>query len=302
MIHLVMTNRFTGGNMNARPTHLLALFAAASVGLATPAIAWAEPAAPTTETPVRMAIGLTASQHLVSFKVNDPWTSVDLGEITGVDDDEDIVGIDYRVEDGLLYGLGDDGGVYSFDGVVGTKVSELTVDLTGTHWGVDFNPVTGLLRIVSDDGQNLIHDLELGTPEIDGTTTEETDLNYVGGANPALGVSAIAYENVDTDATTDTRLLDIDTNLDQTVHQFPEADGVLTLIGKLGIDAQNNAGFDIYSTLDENGVAVSNTGVAALSVAGVYGLYGIDLETGAAKAVCDFPDELQVTDLAVQLS
>ncbi|GIH02086.1 hypothetical protein Rhe02_01530 [Rhizocola hellebori] len=298
MIHLVMTNRFTGGNMKLRPTHLLALTAAASIGLATPAIAYGAPGETetpvTTEAPVRLGIGLTTAQHLVTFKVNDPWTAEDIGEISGLVGDEDIVGIDYRVQDGLLYGLGNAGGVYTFEGVVGTKVSQLSVALTGAFWGVDFNPVDGLLRVVSDNGQNLIHDLETADadPLTDGNTVEEA----------ALEASAIAYENIDSDATTGTRLLDIDTDLNQTSHQSTDTEGVLTLVGPLGIDVQDNAGFDIYSTLDANGAAASNKGVAALSYAGVFGLYDIDLVTGAAKAICDFPDELQVTDLAVQLS
>ena len=82
--------------------------------------------------------------------------------------------------------------------------------------------------------------------------------------------------------------------------QSPEDAGLLALTGKLGVDPAAKAGFDIHSTL-ENGVAVATNGFAALSVNGVYGLYGIDLTTGAATEVCDFPDELQVTDLAVQL-
>jgi hypothetical protein len=276
--------------MNLRPAHLLSLFAAASLGLAAPGVAHGAPA----EGPAYTAIGLTTEQHLVTFKVNDPWTTQDIGAITGLEgDDTTIVGIDYRIQDGMLYGLGNAGGVYTFNGTEATPVSQLSVALTGTYWGVDFNPVSGLLRIVSDDGQNLAHDLDTDT------TDEQDPLSYDDGATTATGITAAAYSNTLSDST-ETTLYDIDTNLNQTVTQAPPADGALTVVGPLGVDPDTNAGFDIHSTLDENSV-VTNKGYAALSVNGTFGLWGIDLETGAAVEVCDFPDELQVTDLAVQL-
>jgi hypothetical protein len=297
MIHPVIDQPIHGGNMNLRPTHLLSLFAAASLGLAAPGIAHGAPS----DGPAYTAIGLTTAQHLVTFQVNDPWTTQDIGAITGLDGDTTIVGIDYRVQDGLLYGLGEAGGVYSFEGVVATKVSQLTVALAGTHWGVDFNPAADRLQIVSDTGQNLSHDLKLGEDPatVDGETTEDAPLNYLGNESVAIGTS-VAYANNDLTDTTDTTLYNIDTNLDQTVTQTAVS-GVLTPVGALGLDPATGAGFDIHSTLDENGAAVSNAGYAALSINGVYGLWGIDLTTGLASEVCDFPDELQVTDLAVQL-
>ena len=202
--------------MNLRPTHLLSLFAAVSVGLAAPAFAYGAPA--TGEAPVQTAIGLTTDQHFVTFKVNDPWTSADIGAITGLVEGETILGIDYRVQDGLLYGVGSLGGVYSFEGTAGTRVSQLTVALEGTAFGVDFNPVADRLQILSDTGQNLSHDLQLGLDvdvdpaTVDGETVVDVTLAYPATANAVAGVAAvIAYTNNDLDETTDTTLVGIDT-------------------------------------------------------------------------------------------
>ena len=59
----------------------------------------------------------------------------------------------------MLYGVGNGGGVYSIDPATAQAsfVSQLSVALDGTSFGVDFNPAAGRLRIVSDAGQNLRH-------------------------------------------------------------------------------------------------------------------------------------------------
>ena len=55
-------------------------------------------------------IGLTSDQRLVSFNSNAPkLTFKSIGTIAGLSGDTGLVGIDYRVQDGLLYGVGDAG-------------------------------------------------------------------------------------------------------------------------------------------------------------------------------------------------
>ena len=61
------------------------------------------------------AIGLTADQRLVGFRVNKPDDVRGIGKITGLTGDTKLIGIDYRVQDGKLYGVGDAGGVYTLD-------------------------------------------------------------------------------------------------------------------------------------------------------------------------------------------
>ena len=71
----------------------------------------------------------------------------------------------------------------------------LTLPLDGMFFGVDFNPAADRLRIISNRGQNLAHNVNAG-----GVTVANATLTYT--APPAapvvaLGVTAAAYTNND---------------------------------------------------------------------------------------------------------
>ena len=218
-----------------------------------------------------------------------------------------LVGIDYRVQDGRLYGVGDSGGIYTVS-LAGrhpraSLVSRLTVPLAGTSFGVDFNPAANRLRVVTDTGQNLRHNIDdpMGAPAA-GTTATDAPLT-VPGPPPvtATGVTAAAYTNNDLDTTTATTLFDIDTTLDQVVVQSPANAGLLAPTGKLGTDAGSWAGFDIYSRVSK-GTTVSNTGFATLAVSGRQTFHQVNLLTGDVTAVGAFPAGHQVVDIAIPLA
>lgn len=164
--------------------------------------------------------------------------------------DTRLVGIDFRVANGELYGLGDQGGIYIIetDDASTTKVSQLTISLMGSAFGVDFNPAADALRIISDEGQDLRHPFAGPTA---GTTVNDGILNYVGppAVSPALGVTAAGYTNNDTDSDTATTLYDLDSNLDQTVIQAPPNAGTLNVVGKSGVNISPRNGFDVYSVV-----------------------------------------------------
>ena len=110
-------------------------------------------------------IGLTDEGRLVSFKARSPKRTRDIGAVTGLSgSDTALVGIDFRVQDGKLYGVGNGGGVYTIDPTTAqaTFVNALSVPLSGKSFGVDFNPAADRLRIVSDTGQNLAHNVTPG--------------------------------------------------------------------------------------------------------------------------------------------
>jgi hypothetical protein len=244
------------------------------------------------------AVGLTSDQRLVSFRVNEPDKARGTAKVSGLQGDKRLVGIDFRVQDGKLYGVGDAGGVYTLtaNDAKATKVSQLTVALSGTYFGVDFNPAADRLRVVSDTGQNLRHNVNAG-----GTTNADTALTYPPATTVVSGVTAVAYTNNDLNADTATALYDIDTMLDQVALQAPANSGQLSPIGKLGVDAGTDAGFDIYSRV-RSGRAVDATGYATLSVGGRTALYQISLITGRADRLGSFPGGTKVTDLAVSLN
>ena len=247
--------------------------------------------------PSLQAFGIAGGGTLMlSFKTDTPEQNDWVRRITGLVGDTSVVGIDFRPQDGKLYAVGNWGGVYTIGipSTVATKVSQLSVSLYGTKFGVDFNPAADRLRVISDNGQNLRHNLA------DGVTTEDTTLTIPPATGPAKGVTAAAYTNNDLNGTTNTTLFTIGTTTDQVFIQSPANNGFLVATGNLGFDASLDAGFDIYSDL-YNGKTISATAFAALTPSGgVQTLYSIDLLTGAATSL-PYPFPLDVSDIAIGL-
>ncbi|WP_405925663.1 DUF4394 domain-containing protein [Streptomyces sp. NBC_00035] len=246
------------------------------------------------------SVGLTADQRLIAFRVDRPADTAPLGKVGGLKGDTALIGIDYRVQNNKLYGVGDRGGIYTIReaGARATKVSQLTVALQGKSFGVDFNPAANRLRVISDTGQNLRHNLDdpAGAPAAGSTATDGTLTNPPVPPNPgatALGVTAAAYTNNDLDTTTATTLFDLDSTLDQVSVQSPANAGNLAPTGKLGVDAPLNSGFDIYSSA-RNG---TNTGYAVTGGK----TFRINLLTGKATSTGSFPQGRQAVDLAIPL-
>ena len=248
-------------------------------------------------------IGLTEDGRLVRFRASSPRNARDIGAVSSLSgNDTVLIGIDFRVQDGNLYGVGNGGGVYTIDTATARArfVNALTVPLSGTVFGVDFNPAADRLRIISDTGQNLAHNVNAG-----GVTVENAMLTYTAPPNtpvPATGLSGAAYTNNDVTpagAPTATTLFDVDTTLDQIVIQSPPGNGILVAAGKLGFDAGPSAGLDIYSQV-ERGVTVANNAFATLSVNGNYYFYRVNLTTGRAMLIAGFDD--RVFDIAIPLN
>ncbi|MFD6431385.1 DUF4394 domain-containing protein [Streptomyces venezuelae] len=275
--------------------------------LSAPGSGSAAPAAAPAAAPSLRAFGITGDgTQMATFTTDRPNVLDWVRDIVGLSGDTALIGIDFRVQNGLMYGVGDKGGIYTIKtppatpDVVITKVSQLQYSLHGTNFGVDFNPAADRLRVVSDNGQNLRHnlndhttiqDLNLTTPPVEGTTK---------------GVSAAAYTNNDLNGATGTTLFDVNTGSDQIVIQSPANNGTLAPTGSLGIDAQSNAGLDIYSS-PPGGKTVGNAAYATLTASGAArpSLYSVNLFTGEATLVSDalgsrFP--LNITDLAISLT
>lgn len=241
---------------------------------------------------VGLADGGTTLVLFDSDKPGKVKRSASVSGLTG--GDTRLIGIDYRVQDGNLYGVGNNAasaGVYLISNKgVATQVTRLTVALSGTTFGVDFNPAANALRVVSDAGQNLRQPFATaGAP-----TVVDGALSY---APPAVaaGISGVAYTNNDLDPTTATTLFDLDTALDQVAIQSPANAGSLSATGMLGVDAAGDTGFDIYSTL-RAGISVGSTGFAVVNGA----LYEIALLSGKATSLGAIG--AKVTDIAVPLN
>jgi hypothetical protein len=263
-------------------TTALTLSAAAAIGVAlAPATASADTGGQNGSSDRLQAVGLAGDRTLVSFDTKKADRGRALGEVKGLDRaDQDLVGIDHRVQDGKLYGVGRGGGVYAIDtrSLQATKFVQLTVALDGTSFGVDFNPAANALRIVSDKGQNLRQPFAPGPNGAIPATATDMPLTLVAppaGPVPGTGVTGVAYTNNDLDAATSTTLFDLGTETDQVLIQAPANAGILSATGKAGVDLQGDTGFDIYSTVRQDSTR-ANTAYAVNAGR----LYQVDLLTG----------------------
>lgn len=247
------------------------------------------------------ALGLTNTNNLIQFDTATPGTVSSSTLITGFGAGESLVGIDFRPANGLLYLLTDDaanvGRLYTLDTGTGvaTPVATLAADpadltnpyttLSGTHFGVDFNPVPDRLRVVSDSGQNL------RINPANGLVTTDAALNP-----GAPTVAGVAYTNNFAGATS-TTLFDIDFTTNRLLIQNPPNNGTLVDVGALGVDVSAVMGFDILTTGDR--AAPLNTAYASFQVGGSTGLYTINLSTGAATLVGGIGGSPTLTDMVI---
>lgn len=245
------------------------------------------------------AVGLAGDgTKLVGFDLDRPSRTSDARTLKGFVQDTSLIGIDYRVQDEKLYGVGNKGGIYILDFRRGKAELQdrprVTLDGSASY-GVDFNPAANALRILSSSGTNLR--VPFATPSaaiVDGPLNRPA-VAPATGTVPATGVTAGAYTNNDLDATSATTLFVLDTERDQVALQSPANSGTTVATGALGADVSGDVGFDIYSDL-RKGKARSN---AAYAVAGG-SLHKVDLLTGAVT----WSGKLGargVTDLAIAL-
>lgn len=244
------------------------------------------------------AVGLAGNgTTLVGFRLDNPGTSARNRAITGLVQDTALIGIDYRVQDRQLYGVGNQGGIYVLNARRGTAALQARprVNLDGSSaYGVDFNPAANALRIVSSAGTNLrVPFATSGAAVVDGPLNRPA-VAPATGTVPATGITGAAYTNNDLDTTTATTLFVIDTERDQVSIQSPANAGTTVPTGALGIDASGDIGFDIVSKV-RKGKARTNV---AYAVSGG-SLYKVDLLTGASGRVGKLKAK-GITDLAIR--
>ena len=288
--------------MRQRTRTAIALGAVAALGLGTTAALVGSASA---ETIPKTALGLSSNgKSLKTFSLTTGAQVKALGGVSGLAGDTTLIGIDQRPSNHKFYGVGNAGGIYTISSSTGAavKVSQLSVALNGTHFGVDFNPAADRLRIVSNTGQSLRHDVSMAAPAtaVDGT------LNYPVGNPPtpgptATGITGAAYTNNDAFSVTSTgtTLFDLDTTLDRVAQQVPANSGTLVVSGPFGGGVGPISGFDIVTTVSSNGTATGNVGFATLrpTSGGLGGLYKVDLLSGDVTKVAGFNHD--VADLAI---
>lgn len=200
-----------------------------------------------------------------------------------------VVGIDVRPADGMLYAVSSDGIIWTVDGASGkaTQKSKLDMPLpANASFTVDFNPVADRLRVIASDGTNLRINVDDGKVTADGKLKfADTDMHK--GETPKI--MAGAYTNSMKGAK-ETTLYDIDATIGALFKQAPPNDGVLNVVGKLGVMPKSFA-FDIAS--DASG---GNTGWLMADGA----LHKVDLASGKATMVTKIDGvQGEVRDIAV---
>jgi hypothetical protein len=278
--------------MRQRTRNFIGLGAAAvlSVGSSVAVIGSAEAA-----TVPKTALGLSSNgKNLTIFDLKTAKRTKALGQAKGLVGDARLIGIDERPADHKAYGVGDKGGIYVINRGNGAvrKVSQVSVPLEGQNFGVDFNPAADRLRIISDTGQNLRHDVTQATP----ATAVDGALNYEG--TTATGITAAGYTNSDNDPSTGTTLFNLDMTRDQVVQQVPANSGNLLVSGPFGPRQGPVAGFDIVGSNSGSRTA-DNTGFASIrpTGGGLATLYSVNLLSGKFTKVAKFDKD--IADLAI---
>lgn len=217
-------------------------------------------------------VALTVSGSVLSFDRATPATLKGSIALSGLLPNEKLVGLDVRPADGLLYALSNQARLYTLNAATGVATFKAALmaaagddnpytALTGSQFGVDFNPVADRLRVVSDTGLNLRIDVTTGSAITDGV---------INGA--AAVITASAYTNA-VAGTTSTQLYSLDAASGQVYLQDPPNNGTLTAPMALGGTFAGANGFDID--------ARNNTAYAALTSAGSTALYTVPLTAGS---------------------
>jgi hypothetical protein len=242
-------------------------------------------------------LALTESNKLLRFNAGQPQKAVAVGTVSGLQPNERLLGIDFRVAKGVLYALGSSGRIYTLDTKTAQAkqvgVEPLAFSFSGDEFGFDFNPAVDRIRIVTDSGQNMRAHPDTGAG-VDGNPTEpglqrdgtlawaptEPDRDN---RKPRIVAAAYTYNKQNEKITTNYA---IDAQSGSLVMQGSKEGatpavspntGQLFRVGSLGVSSFSEASFDIADV----------TGAAFVSIN--YGragkLYVLNLDTGSASLI-----------------
>lgn len=239
-----------------------------------------------------LVYGVTNTNNLITWDSGDSTDLLGGVAISGLMQNEQVRGIDFRPATGQLYAVGSFNNLYviNFDSGAATRVGAgpFAPGASGSSFGFDFNPTIDRIRYVSDANQNLVLNPN------DGTSTQVTSLFYdASDVNAGMDPNVVgsAYTNSFMNATS-TQLYGIDSALDVLVTQANSA-GTLMTVGSLGVDVNDSLSFDIsgatgiaYATVQSNDLSRST-------------FWMIDLSTGEATMLGEIGGGAMVSSMAV---
>lgn len=229
-------------------------------------------------------VALTATGQLISFDSATPGTLTSTVAVSGLIAGDTLVGIDVRPANKTLYGFAVSGGgaaptvgkIYSINAATGaaTLAATLAADpadmtaptpyqsVTGTFFGVDFNPVADRLRVVSDSGMNLRINVGTGLTQLDGAIAyAAADAN----AGTPAQIFASAYTNSFAGAAT-TTLYNLDGSIGTLVTQAPPNDGILNTVALTSLAVTSDAAFDISGATGTGFVVLDGITLGTISL------------------------------------
>lgn len=197
--------------------------------------------------------GIAAANRLVVFDTEGSGTLMGNVGITGLGAGQSLVGIDFRAANSVLYGVSSDSRLYSINrstGVASVIGAASAFLLSGSSFGLDFNPVVDRLRLTSDADQNLRLNPNNGTLNTIGSlgfdTTDPVGFDIFAFGNQAFasltgagGTSRLLTINLATGAATQIGAIGEGLLIaDIAVQQLPEPGTVgLVLAALLGVTA-----------------------------------------------------------------
>jgi len=227
---------------------------------------------------------LAGGMMLDHYSTANPESALNSVMISGLQQDEKILSIDFRPATGQLYGLGSTSRIYVIDPDSGMAraigTGPFTPMLSGDVTGFDFNPTVDRIRVVTSSGQNLRLNPETGM-------VAATDL-MINGSDGAM-ITGVAYTNNMAGAAT-TTLYDIDVTSDKLFMQNPPNNGTLVAVGKLNLKVEGDGGFDI---------SPMGTALALYEVNKKATLMHVDLMTGNATILAKYDKSMMYHGIAI---
>lgn len=233
--------------------------------------------------------------------------------LNGLVAEDTIIGIDFRVARGDLYGLADSGRIYKIDHSNGAALlvsgSEPLSQMALGPYGFDFNPAADKLRVVGKQNDNLrLHpdsgalvDFEKAKAgvQVDPKLAYDQD-DVHAELQPDIVAAAYTYNAKDASLTTNYAIdrrrgfLVMQGTPEGAVPAVSPNLGVLYSVGDLGVGTLKDASFDI-SDIDNVALAGLLTNDSSITA-----LYQIDLKTGVAHKLGTLADGEHITGLAIE--
>ena len=255
---------------------------------------------------------VNAANQLIGLNAGQPQKVLSSRPLAGLQPQERVLGIDYRVARGQLFALGSSGHLYRIDTTTATATAvgaPVGVVLRGNEFGIDFNPTVDRVRVVSDTGLNLRLHPDTGAvvdsdPKADGLQIDGAlafDAKDINAGKPvALVAAGYTYNKQDEKITTnfaiDARqgLLVTQGTREGAAPAVSPNIGRLFTVGALGAGSFERASFDISD--------VSNAAYAAVTAAGAHAsvLYRVNLDTGAATRIGTIGGGEVVSGMAIE--